>query len=279
MTFDVKRGHKAAPLLELHRDIEPSLAFFAQILPPAREDVGPGFNGIDIAADLRRREACGPPVVVAREHARTPPFLVALMAPKQVCREHRVALAEDVGPDIDWLVHDPLHRKAAAINEWIDVFNENSPPGAVADRGDCQFRCHGLTVPLASLRRVRRRAGRPRWNPLIRLWFRMPLRSCRCRDKRSWTCLNMLDNAWGRSHSAACLPLQPASVRQWSTSLSARLRPEWRPNTGTLSARCAISSLKFCHASLTRSPPIRLQATASCRAPASCEAKPLQKSA
>ena len=62
------------------------------------------------------------------------PVAVALAAPHQRCGDDIVAVAIDIRPDVDPFAHDALHRKAAAIDDRINVFNMES--AAVCDALD-----------------------------------------------------------------------------------------------------------------------------------------------
>ena len=60
------------------------------------------------------------------DHRLAPPFPVLLATPDQRGADHGIAVAIDVGPDLDRFARDPLHGEAAAVNQRIDVFNEES---------------------------------------------------------------------------------------------------------------------------------------------------------
>ena len=98
-------------------------------MPPGREFVGPGLDRIDIASGLVRHERSAPAVVAVMGHRRAAPFAVLLAAPDQRRGDHIMAVAIDVGPDLDALADDPLHGKAAAVDQRINIFDMESAAG------------------------------------------------------------------------------------------------------------------------------------------------------
>ena len=59
-------------------------------------------------------------------HRRAAPFAVLLATPDQRCGDHIVAVAIDIRPDVDALADDPLHGKAAAVDQRINIFDMES---------------------------------------------------------------------------------------------------------------------------------------------------------
>ncbi|MGY4497462.1 hypothetical protein ACVWYH_001389 [Bradyrhizobium sp. GM24.11] len=59
-------------------------------------------------------------------HRFAPPFPVLLAAPDQRGADCGVAVAVDVGPHLNPIARDPLHGKAAAVDQRIDVFDQES---------------------------------------------------------------------------------------------------------------------------------------------------------
>src|SRR4029079_18617653 len=93
---------------------------------PGGELVGPGLDGIDILPGFDGRESGGPAVVAMMDHRFTPPVPVLLAAPDQCGTDRGVSATIDVGPDLDPLARNPLHGKAAAIDQRIDAFDQKS---------------------------------------------------------------------------------------------------------------------------------------------------------
>src|SRR6266404_4800087 len=100
-------------------------------VPPGGEFVGPGLDRIDVAPGLVRDEQSAPAVVAVMGHRRAAPFPIALATPDQRRAHHIVPVAIDIRPDFDALSNDTLHRKAAAFDARINIFNMKS----AADRG------------------------------------------------------------------------------------------------------------------------------------------------
>jgi hypothetical protein len=77
-------------------------------------------------AGLDRRERAGPAVIAVRNHRLAPPFALLLSSPDQSGTDYGVSVAIDVGPDLDPLARNPLHGEAAAVDQGIDVFDQES---------------------------------------------------------------------------------------------------------------------------------------------------------
>ena len=110
----------------------PAFSLSFEAAPPGGEFVGPGLDGIDIAAGLLG----GVKVPVQRSlpcktHRRALPVAVAFAPPQQRRGDHVVAVAKEVGPHLDRLADDAFDRETAAVDQRIDVFNVKRP----ADRG------------------------------------------------------------------------------------------------------------------------------------------------
>ncbi len=120
----VRLGQQAGALDRIEADVGAGLLLAREGMTPGGEFVGPGFDGIDILAGLRRNEGAGPSVIAVMDHRLAPPFPVLLGAPDQRGADHGVAVAVDVSPNLDPFAGDPLHGEAAAIDRRIDVFDQ-----------------------------------------------------------------------------------------------------------------------------------------------------------
>ena len=80
-------------------------------MTPGGELVGPGLDGVDIAARLVRHEGARPAVVAVHGHRLAPPLPVDLAAPDQRRGDHLVSVAVDIGPHLDGLADDPFDGK------------------------------------------------------------------------------------------------------------------------------------------------------------------------
>src|SRR5260370_10546143 len=117
-------------------------------MPPRREGVRPGFYGIAIPTNSGWREARAPAIAVVKLHRDAQPSLGSFEPPQQLRGENSVPFPEDISPNFDRLIDDPLDGKAAGVDERIDGFDVDSMTGQVADGGDAHVRCHGSTIPL-----------------------------------------------------------------------------------------------------------------------------------
>ena len=79
-----------------------------------------------MATDPCRSEGCGPAVVFAQLHRHAHPSVGAFRAPQQIRGKESMAIPENVGPHLDWLIDDPLHGKAPGVDEGIDIFDIDS---------------------------------------------------------------------------------------------------------------------------------------------------------
>ena len=54
-----------------------------------------------------------------------------------------MAVAEDIGPDVDLLADDALDWKTASIDDGVNVFDVDAMLGKVTDGPDAGVSCHG----------------------------------------------------------------------------------------------------------------------------------------
>jgi hypothetical protein len=89
-----------------------------------------------------------------------------------------MAVAEDIGPDVDLLADNALDWKTASIDDGVNVFDVDAMFRKVADGSDAGVGCHGSIVLCRPVDPPGRRKGidgtwtRP-------LWFQPRLRSSR----------------------------------------------------------------------------------------------------
>src|SRR4029077_13751888 len=118
-----------------------------EITPPSGKYVGPCLDGVDVPAGLMRGEARPPAVVVLQGHGHAEPLLGSFTPPQQLGGEHGMAIAKNIGPDIDLLADDSLDWKTASIDDGVNVFDVDAMFRKAADGPDAGFRCHGSIVP------------------------------------------------------------------------------------------------------------------------------------
>ena len=97
----LRLGQHAGALDRIEGEIGAGLLLQLESVPPGGEFVGPGLDGIDIAAGLVRDERSAPAVVAVMGHRRAAPFAVLLAAPDQRSGHHIMAVAIDIRPDLD----------------------------------------------------------------------------------------------------------------------------------------------------------------------------------
>ncbi len=122
-------GEHARALDRIERKVSTCLLLEFEAVPPGGELVGPGLDRIDIASRLVRHERSAPAVVAVMGHRLAAPFPVALAPPQQRRRHNVMPVTIDIRPDFDGLSDDPLHRKAAAIDQRINILNMKSAAG------------------------------------------------------------------------------------------------------------------------------------------------------
>ena len=122
-------GEHARALDRIEGEVSTGLLLEFEAVPPGGEFVGPGLDRIDMASGLLRHERSDPAIVAVMGHRLAAPFPVTL-APPQQCRRHNIMpVTIDIRPDFDGLSDDPLHGKAAAIDQRINILNMKSAAG------------------------------------------------------------------------------------------------------------------------------------------------------
>jgi len=117
----------------LQTDVQPGQALGQNVASPSAEHIRPGLDRIFVKARLGRGEGRGPAVVAMRPHGNARPLTCTARPPQQFGGQHGMAVAHDVGPDLDRLARDALDRKAPAVDRRINVFDDDPPPGAHAN--------------------------------------------------------------------------------------------------------------------------------------------------
>lgn len=141
-----ERHEEIAALLDLEPDVHAGFLLRKKITSPSAEIVGPGFDGIDVAAGLGRREAGGPAVILLCSHGNARPFVGGFQPPQKLGGEHGMAIANNIDPYLHGLAGDPLDRKTAGVDDGVNVFDVDAATRQVADRRDSHVRCHGSVV-------------------------------------------------------------------------------------------------------------------------------------
>src|SRR3954470_24882748 len=130
------RFDKAGALGEFKIDRLPGLALFDEILAPALESVGPHLDRVAPASDAIRPEARHPSVVVVKREGRLMPRLI-LKGVMEDGPELVVAIAEQIGPDLDGIAGNALCRIPPAIDLGIDILDNDAraqPPRRMVRR-------------------------------------------------------------------------------------------------------------------------------------------------
>ena len=122
----LRLGQQRRAFERIEGDVGAGLLLQLETVSPGREFVGPGLDGIVIAARLVRHEASAPAVVAVLRHRRAAPFAVVLAPPDQRGGDDIMAVAVDVGPHFDAFAGDPLDGIAAAVDQRIDVLDMES---------------------------------------------------------------------------------------------------------------------------------------------------------
>ena len=97
----MRLGQQAGALDRIEGDVGTGSLLARDSVRPGGEFVGPGFDRIDIFAGLDGVNAAGPAVIAVMDHRLALPFAVLLLSPDQRGADHGVAVAIDVGPDLD----------------------------------------------------------------------------------------------------------------------------------------------------------------------------------
>src|SRR5262249_23435701 len=117
--------------------------------------------------------------------------------PQQFGREHDMAVAEDIGPDLDLLADDALDWKTAAIDDGVNVFDVDAMLGKVTDGPDAGVGCHG-SIALAALS-TRPGGGGALMEPRAAPFGSRPRLRSRCAEKQgiAWQLTGFLGNKPG----------------------------------------------------------------------------------
>src|ERR1051326_5374882 len=117
-----RRFDKAGALGQFKINCLPGLALFDEVLAPALEPVGPRLDRVAPASDAVRPEARHPAVVVVKREGRFLPrlFLEGVIedGPELV-----VAVAEQIGPDLDGVARNALCGISTGVDFGIDVLD------------------------------------------------------------------------------------------------------------------------------------------------------------
>src|SRR5262252_5146696 len=127
-------GKQLAALLGLQVEFLPGFALEQEIAPPAREAVGPRFDGENVTARRVGDETPGPAIIVVKAHRRVMPDSLAFPPPDERGGDDLVAVPENVGPHVDRLALDPLYRKATMLDARVDVFDQEARARGVPRR-------------------------------------------------------------------------------------------------------------------------------------------------
>jgi hypothetical protein len=115
---------KVPTFLGLQRHVLSGVAFEQETPSPGRVLVGPSFNRIAIAAGLAWGEAAQPAVVLVVSHEHPVPPSLPIASPQQFDGDYVMAVAKDIGPDLDRFARNPFDRKAAAVDAGINILNQ-----------------------------------------------------------------------------------------------------------------------------------------------------------
>ena len=131
LSAGLRLGQHARAFDGVEGEIGTGLLLQFEAVPPGGEFIGPGLDGIDIAAGSIGHERTAPAIVAVKGHRRAAPFAVVLTTPHQRGGDDVVAVAIDIRPHLDALADDTLHREAAAIDLRKDVFDMESATRAL----------------------------------------------------------------------------------------------------------------------------------------------------
>ena len=131
LSAGLRLGQHARAFDGVEGEIGAGLLLQFEAVPPGGEFIGPGLDGIDIAAGLIGHERTAPAVVAVMGHRRAAPFAVVLATPDQRGGDDVMAVAIDIRPHVDALADDALHREATAVDQRKNVFDMESATGAL----------------------------------------------------------------------------------------------------------------------------------------------------
>ncbi len=125
----------------------PSSSFLRTSSAHELEQIDPGLDGIDVGGVFAKLDSAGPAIEtgIDARHRRLTPLRIIEAAIEDDGREHVVALAEDIGADLDDVADFPLHRVAAVIDLWRDILNDDGattqPGGQILGHRPREMRC------------------------------------------------------------------------------------------------------------------------------------------
>ena len=90
---------------------------------PGGKLVSPGFDRVDMPAELGGREARRPAVIAEEAHGHALPGALAFAAPDELGSQHIMAVTQNVGPDIDRLADDAFDGETPTVDPGIDVLD------------------------------------------------------------------------------------------------------------------------------------------------------------
>ena len=117
-------GEQFAALLGFQIELLPGFALEQEVAPPGGERIGPGFDRVNIADRLIGSETCGPAIVVVEAHGPSMPAFLAIAAPDERRRDDVMAIAKNIGPHLDRLTLNALHRITALLDARVDVLDQ-----------------------------------------------------------------------------------------------------------------------------------------------------------
>ena len=114
---------------QLEADVQTGIVLLHDLGAPALEQVAPGRDRIEIAGVAGDREPAAPAVVVDERHRRLAPVPLVLRAILDAGGDLVVAVAEDVGLDLDHVADHPLDRMPAAVELRLDPLDHDPVGG------------------------------------------------------------------------------------------------------------------------------------------------------
>src|ERR1700757_4399467 len=95
--------------------------------PPALELVEPGLDREEPTANTRQRNAGPPAIIAGLLHADLAPAALAAEPAPHAGPEMHMAVHENVGFDFQRIAHDAFRRMAAAVDLWLQAFDNDAP--------------------------------------------------------------------------------------------------------------------------------------------------------
>src|SRR5665213_2459755 len=97
-----------------------------EVVVPGVEVVDPGFDGEAPGAELVGGEGGGPEIVGQSGEVGCLPLALRCVAVEQAGGDVIVPVSEDGGGDFDGVAEDALGGMAAAVDRWLDLFDDDS---------------------------------------------------------------------------------------------------------------------------------------------------------